>query len=121
MGSHLTKTFGKDYVSIGFATREGRYTAIVRGKGLRSDNELKPPPPDSVESFLAATGKPRLLLDLRQVVPGSQDSGWLAKARPFRSIGALAMEKQFSPQQVSKLFDLLIYIEKTTAAVQLPR
>ena len=26
MGSHLTKTFGKDYVSIGFATREGRRT-----------------------------------------------------------------------------------------------
>lgn len=117
MGGHLAERFGDDYLPIGFATHEGRYFAV--GDSGLGDHALDSSPAESVESVFAATGAPRLILDLRTSEPGSAASGWLRAARPFRTIGALAQEEQFFPAVLAEAFDVLIYVHTTAAAVQL--
>ena len=115
MGSHLAKRFGEDYVVLGFAGREGTYTAIRQG-ALKRDNTLALPPADSVESVLHEAGMPLFVLDVRSASTDDPASAFLATERPFRSIGALAMEEQFYPANVQKAYDGVIWIEKSSAS-----
>jgi erythromycin esterase-like protein len=117
MGAHLARKFGDDYLPIGFATEEGRYTAVGE-RGL-ADHPLQPSPPGCIESRFTATGAPRLFLDLRSAEKGSAGSGWLRERRPFRSIGALAQEEQFFPTVLANAYDILVYVRTTTPTVQL--
>ncbi len=119
MGQHLDKRYRDDYLAMGFATRRGEYFA--GGSKQLASHTLQKPPDDSIEHFLHAAGEPRLILDIRQASPGSPASGWLCVYRPFRSLGALAMKRQFHDTNVQQLYDVLIYIEDTTAAVQLAK
>jgi erythromycin esterase-like protein len=119
MGHHLDRMFGDDYLPVAFAGSSGRYFAV--GEGRLGDHDLQVPPEGSIESFFAAGGKPRLILDLRLAGKGEAGSGWLTEPRPFRSIGAMAMDQQFYPKIISESFDVLIYFEATAAAVQLGR
>lgn len=117
MGGHLAERFGDDYLSVGFATGAGRYTAV--GAAGLADHPLQAPPADSVERVLAAAGEPLLALDLREARGDDPGAAWLREPRPFRSIGALAMDEQFFPAPVADQFDLLIWIRDTTPARQL--
>jgi erythromycin esterase len=121
MGAFLDKWYGKDQVVIGFATGEGQYTAVVRGKGLASDNQLQSPPNGSYEEYFRACGISRFILDLRRAVENDAGSRWLTRPTAFRSIGAVAMDEQFGlPTNLRKQFDALIYLDKTTASRLLP-
>ncbi len=121
MGWHLRQWYGDDYVSVGFATARGSYTAIRRGEGLRSDNALQEPPAGSVEALLDEAAPANAVIDLR---PARRDDGagtrWVREARAFRFVGALAMEEQFGPSVLGDSFDLLVWTRETTAARQLP-
>jgi erythromycin esterase-like protein len=115
MGSFLRRQFGDDYVAVGFASRTGCYTAIRKGDGLQSDNDLLPPPAGSAEHILQQPGMPIFMVDLRRGSANHPGSAWLNQPTEFRSIGALAMsERQFSPIQLRAAFDLLVYIDETT-------
>jgi erythromycin esterase-like protein len=114
MGHYLDRKYGKDHVPIGFATRAGTYRAVKSGKGLATA-PLAEPPNDSWEARLAALGQPRLFVDLR-TAPAE-----LRAPIPMRSIGALVQDRQFYPHRLPQWFDILIYIEKTSAAVELRR
>jgi erythromycin esterase-like protein len=102
-------------VVVGFGTGEGKYTAIRPGAGLTGRNDLKPPPAGSLEKACRDAGLTDFAVDLR---PSSTEPAakWLARPHLFRSIGALAMENQFQPRVVPAEFDVLIYIDKTTAS-----
>jgi erythromycin esterase len=117
MGYFLDEEYGDDYLPIAFAANGGSYTAISED-GLGT-HELQEPPEDSVERAFVETGKARLILDLRRATAESEASGGLTESRPFRLIGAMAMEEQFDPVSIAKEFDLLVYFETTSAAVQL--
>lgn len=119
MGSYLEDRFGDDHLAVGFATGEGEYAAINRDAGKLQANPLQPPPEGSVEAICRASGLPRFVLDLRPAEKGSPASGWVHEDRPFRLIGALAMDTQFHPRAMGELFDLLVYDDRTTAAVPL--
>lgn len=119
MGNFLEKRFPGQMVVFGFTTARGKYTAIATGRGLVSDNDLGAPTPTSVESYLASAGVPRFLLDLREAREDDPGSSWVFDMRPMRSIGAMAMDAQFTPVVVRDLFDVLVYQEETTAARQL--
>lgn len=126
MGSFLDDWYGKDHVVIGFAAGEGTYTAIVQGKGLRSDNALSPPPAESFEHYARQVELPIFAVDLRGAAgdgdgAGNADGAWLRAPRPFRSIGAIVLESQFYAEALTKLYDVIIYIDKTSASRLLPR
>jgi erythromycin esterase-like protein len=113
MGAHLHEKHGDDLVVVGFACNTGRYTAIKQGKGLQA-NDLQAAEPGSAEYYFHQTGLPRFILDLRKVSEEVPATTWLSKRIDFRSIGALAMEQQFSPINLPEAFDAVIFFDKTT-------
>lgn len=119
MGAFLEEMFPGQMVVLGFATGRGAYRAVSHGGGPPTSHALAEPPPSSFEHAFEATGLPRFVLDLRKAARGSADSGWLFERRPFRSIGAVAMENQFFPTALTDSFDGVVWIEKTTPAVAL--
>jgi erythromycin esterase-like protein len=116
MGSYLNEWYGKDYVPVGFAINRGEYTAIGQGTGL-GRHPLSPGEPGSYEYVFARSEIPRFILDLRTTREGDPASGWLRTPMQLRSIGAMAMDnaKQFAPATLSDVFDLLVFLEQTTA------
>jgi erythromycin esterase-like protein len=121
MGSFLDAWYGKEQVVIGFAAGEGQYTAVVQGKGLRSDNLLTPPVKGSFEEYFRASGLARFIVDLRRASPSDPSSNWLTGSHEFRSIGALATDSQFTSANVRSQYDAIIYLDKTTPSRTLMR
>ncbi len=119
MGYYRRRNHGDDYLAIGFATSRGTYFAV--GDDMLGVHKLRRPPRKSIERYLQAVGEPRLILDVRRAAKGSAESGWLCENRPFRSIGGLAKSRQFRESNMRELFDVLVYVEDTTAAVQIAR
>jgi len=91
----------------------------MQSKGLKSENVLQEPPDESIEAYLRTAQTPRLFLDMRSAKPGDPSTAWLLDKRPMRGIGSMAMQEQFSPCIAKDLYDVLVYIEETTAAKQL--
>jgi erythromycin esterase-like protein len=120
MGACLAEMYGKEQLVVGFAAGEGRYTAVAPNKGLRSDNALQAPPESSYEAWFRASRIPSFYLDLRKATQDDPGSGWLRRSLSFRSIGALAMDEQFSPANPCDLFDVITYFDQTTASRLLP-
>lgn len=115
MGEHLARRFGKDYVPVGFATGGGQYYA--KGRGATVIHDLQAPPAGSFEASCMAIEQPRFVVDLRE----ASDAARLDEPLPLRSIGAMATDEQFAPCRLRDEYDLLIYLDRTTAARQLPR
>jgi erythromycin esterase len=115
MGSHLAKKYGKEMVIVGFGAGEGTYTAIKPGVGLNKDNPLKDPKAGSLEQVLRDAKIGDCVLDLR---PGATnaDAQWLQRPHYLRMIGALAMDMQFQPCVLSDLYDVIVFVDKTTAS-----
>ncbi len=120
MGAHLARMFEDDYLSIAFATGAGRYTAIEGGKSL-ADHPLQEPPEGSFDEVFAGAGIDACIVDLRRAEPDSEGSGWLTESRPWRSIGAMAMDQQYREGRINDRFDAVIWIAETSPAVQLGR
>jgi erythromycin esterase len=118
MGSFLAARHGKDMVTLGFAFGEGRYNAVRDAFGIVEWDAL-PPPPNSVESFLAAPGIPHYIVDLRRV-PAGGAGAWFRKPKQFRAIGALAARCGMYPHVITDYFDGLIWIDRTSPSVLLP-
>jgi hypothetical protein len=72
-----------------------------------------------VEAALRAAGIPRFALDLR---PAKREAGgqWLLEPHDFRAIGAMALERAFTPTPVAKRFDLLVYLDQTSPTRPMP-
>lgn len=117
MGSHLADRFGAAYMPVAFATAQGSYHAM--SEDSRREHDLQLPPTDSFEAAFAAATSPLFALDLRSARPGDKESGWLCETRPFRSIGAVAMDEQFFPTPLRAYYDLVVFVEETTPARQL--
>lgn len=119
MGSYLREMFGRDYVNFGFAFNQGSFQAIESGKGLR-DFTVGPAPDGSLDATLASAGLPILALDLRTPPKQAAAADWLKTAHLTRSIGAVFSseqeEKYFVNAAAPDMFDVLLFVEKTTAA-----
>lgn len=118
MGSFLARELGDVYLPVGFTAGGGRYAAI--GEDGLGPHDLLPPPTDSVEAVLAATGEALLMLDLREADSTDPVSAWLHGDLFMLSIGAMATPWQYHRQPVAKNFDLLMWVADTTPAVQIP-
>ena len=119
MGASLNERFPGEMVTLGFSTSRGRYTAMS-DQGL-TDHPLQAVSEGSVEEILSAVGEPRLIVDLRGSKSGDAGSGWARSPMKMRSIGAMAMDEQFTSVTPAEAFDLIVHIEETSAAVQIPR
>ena len=117
MGSHLAKWHGKDYLVLGFALNQGRYTAVGSNGGLGTYG-TSPAKPGSIEYYTHATGLPRLFIDLRRASKDDPDSAWLTRELDHRTIGALARDTSV-PSVLPDEYDALIAFDDTTASKSL--
>lgn len=119
MGSYLSKWFGKDYVTFGFAFNEGSFRSREMGKDLR-EFTVGSAPDGSLDRALASTGIPILALDLRQLPTQGAVAEWLDQPHLTRSIGAIYSDQSpdnyFSNQRPQGAYDVLLFVAKTSAA-----
>lgn len=123
MGAALRKLFGKQMVVFGFAFNEGSFQAMEMPfpskSGLRNFN-VDPAPEGSLDAMLASAGLQLAAIDLRTLPENGGAAKWFSEPRATRSIGAGYGEQfaaQFLVNQVTpKIYDALLFVEKTTAA-----
>jgi erythromycin esterase len=121
MGFYLSEKYGKQYIPIGFASLEGTYTA--RGdKGIKQDNPAFRAENNSIENYLSQLNVPVLLFDLRPVRTETKKFNYLRNSVFIREIGSdVEKGNQFRFLDVPKIFDFLIYFDKTKGSELLPR
>ena len=105
MGRHLAKALGRDLYVIGFLAHHGRM-----GEAGEEQSDIPPASPDSLEGLLHATGKPRLLLDLRSLPQGH----WL---RAPLVNGVYFYEPQ--PTDLPRLLDAVFFLDEMTPSTAL--
>ncbi len=124
MGSSLHKMFGDQMVVFGFGFNQGSFRAVETGKGLH-EFTVPPSPAGSIDAMLASTGIPVFALDLRQLPKVGPVSGWFRQPHQARTVGAVYSEAtadNYFPQLTApESFDVLLFVEKTTAARQIVR
>jgi erythromycin esterase len=127
MGSYLRKTFGNGYYAFGFAFNQGSFQAQVAGEGTPRVQEftLGAAPARTVDWYLARTGIARYVVDLRRFQKDETLSHWLRGTHRMRWIGAIFSDEwgesqRTQPFVLSRDFDGLVFIEKTTSARPTP-
>ena len=123
MGAILRKTYGEKMVVCGFSFDQGSFQALQRGKGLQQFT-VGPAIPGSLDAALAAAGIPLFAVDLRGAPSSGAVAQWLNTPQPMRSIGAIysgdtpdAYFGLVSPHS----FDVIFFVERTTAAHENPK
>jgi erythromycin esterase len=120
MGSLLRKRYKGAYVNFGFVFGEGSFQAIDFTKPSRplGEHTLGPAPAWNASAAFARTGKPLLVLDLRALPRRGAVRDWFAAPHPVRDTGAgFSGEKNMTHMHVlPKLYDAVIYVDKTTRA-----
>ncbi|MCA9290364.1 MAG: erythromycin esterase family protein [Phycisphaerales bacterium] len=128
MGDTLRRTFGADYVPVGFLFDRGGFQAIWRpGPDEAWDGApaLRPftvgaSAPGTHDAAFAATGLARCIVDLRTVPREGAVNDWFRTPRSMRTIGAIfspAAERNFAtPVELANWFDLAIFFAETTPA-----
>jgi erythromycin esterase-like protein len=119
MGSYLREKYGTQMVNFGFAFNEGSFRAMGSDNSLHTFT-VPPAPEGTLEHMLAATGVSLFALDLRKVPEGSSAAKWFAVAHKSRSVGAMFSDSLepslWSPGPAKSDFDVLLFVEKTSAA-----
>jgi erythromycin esterase len=119
MGQALRKMYGQSMVVMGFAFNQGGFQAMEQGKGL-TNFTVPPAPAGSLDATLAAAGVPIFALDLRTAPASGPVAEWLAQPHASRTIGAVYSEataaNYFMPLRARESFDVLLFVENTTAA-----
>jgi erythromycin esterase len=122
MGQHLRRALGREMVVFGFAFNQGGFQAIEMPfpseRGLRPFN-LSPAPGGSLDSMLASAGLTIAAIDLRALPKDGSVAKWFGEPKGTRSIGAGFGEQSantMAPQVTPKIYDALLFVEKTTAA-----
>jgi erythromycin esterase len=114
LGYFLNREFENQYYNIGFVSNSGTYTAVNSGI-LNSDNKLEIGIPGSFEYTFHRIGTPIFYFDFSEVNDNEPNGQWLKGKHDFRSVGALALTKQFYPTMISKHFNAIIYLDSTKA------
>jgi erythromycin esterase len=119
MGSHLRRMYGDEVVTLGFAFNQGSFRASVVGARRLDDFTVHPAAPDTLDGVLASTGLPLFLVDLRKSPQSGPAAAWLAQDQRSRQIGAIYSddwERTYRRLHVTQSFDLLLFVERTSAA-----
>jgi erythromycin esterase-like protein len=127
MGSTLREIYGADMVVFGLAFYQGAFQAMGRPNGL-STFTVAPAPAGSLDATLAAARIPAFALDWRQVPPAGRGvlvSPWVNEQKRTRWVGSTYFENapdnfwvDLRPREV---FDVMLFVDMTTAARSNPR
>lgn len=128
MGASLRKMFGNQMVVFGFAFNQGGLQAMempFSSKSVLRTFNVGPAPEGSLDAMLASAGLQIAAIDLHALPKAGAVANWFSEPRATKSIGAGYSEQlaaNFIAQQVTpKIYDALLFVEKTTAARPLPK
>ena len=115
---------GKDYAALGFVFGSGSFQASDWTKGRTSnviEFTLGPAAAHDVSAPFTQVGHPILIADLRSA-PAGVVADWFAAPHAMRDTGyAFTSEAAMTqPATLGKLFDAVIFVDKTTRARPLP-
>ena len=123
MGAALRKMFGNQMVVFGFAFNQGSFQAMempFSPKSVLRTFNVVPAPEGSLDAMLASAGLQIAAIDLRALPKEGEVANWFSEPRATKSIGAGYGEQfaaNFLAKQVTpKIYDVLLFVEKTTAA-----
>lgn len=121
VGELVRKAYGDEARLIGFSTYEGEVTAASEWDGPAERKRVRPGMRGSYEELLHEVGLPRYFVPLRE--PGDARDA-LMERRMERAIGVLYLprterQSHYFSAQMSRQFDGIIHIDKTTAVVPL--
>lgn len=123
MGTYLRERLGPAYLATGFVLGEGTYRAWVKPTAPDlADVAVGPIEPGWAAQAFAETGLPIFAVDLRSVTQGPVHD-WVFSPHIVHSCGWLVSEHEpkGTVDVLGRLFDVAIYINKTSSARQLPR
>jgi erythromycin esterase-like protein len=123
MGESLRKMFGQQMVVFGFAFNQGSFQAKempLESKGGLRTFHVGPAPEGSLDAMLASAGLRIAAIDLRALPQAGAVANWFGEPRATKSIGA-GYGEPFAAnflvsQVIPKIYDALLFVEKTTAA-----
>jgi erythromycin esterase len=121
MGEYLRRTFGADYLNIGFVFNQGAFQAIggnAQGSKGLSEFSLGPCPESNLAAAFSRTGTPLSLLDLRSRPTAGPVAAWLTSPHPMRETGALfsSEAEMTAPVVITDRFDAILFVDRTTRA-----
>jgi erythromycin esterase len=122
MGGHLRQTLGDAYVAAGFAFGGGAFNAVdASGEPREVSTALVPP--GSFEAYFGAVGVPQFVLDVRRIAAAPPAAPLAAPLR-LRSVGSTFIagrdDAAYAPAHLTREFDLMIYVARTSASTLLP-
>jgi len=116
MGEFLSDSLEDDYVNIGFTFGRGNYNAIDLENMEVSIYNAEVSPEYSYEYYFGKLDAKSFILDLRTIRRDNPKMAeWLLESHLFRRIGSIKPEKEFIETNLSKDFDIIIYINQTSA------
>lgn len=119
MGSYLRSRFSNELISCGFAFNQGSFRAMELSKGLH-DFTVGQAPDGSLDRTLAGVGTPIFAADLRTLPKVGAVAQWFSQPHSSRSIGSAYSDTLapylWSDSSANGDFDILLFVEKTTAA-----
>jgi len=118
MGSHLNRSLGEDYLTVGFAFHKGSYSAYG-DKGL-SHYEAEESYLGSFEYICQAIDEPYFLVNLKKIKEeDSANANWLKQKIEFRSVGALNPKSEFYETNLLDDYDFLVFINESNHSLLL--
>lgn len=124
MGWHLRRVYGVSMVVFGFAFNQGGFQARegpFQSKGGLRSFEVGPAPAGSLDALLASADLRIAAVDLRTLPKSGPVAEWFAQPHGTRDFGALYFgdSPQLAQRTVAKLYDGLLFVEKTSSAKRL--
>lgn len=115
-GHFLNKQFKGNYISIGFLLYEGSIAAkITKYDNKKRKILLDKTPTNSYEHILNQLNEPLFLIDLRTIKnENSNYSKWFLKKRKHREVGSTIYTNSFNKYNITKIFDIIIFIKHST-------
>ena len=130
MGYYVSRELKQDYLTIAFSFHEGTFSAY--GKNGHSTYKAQTSYPGTFEYYFHVCGQPIFLLDLRKIKKDNPSSRWLfheSKNRfdntkensdlKFRVTGAVPLSEEFYPENIMSIYDMVIFIDKSTGSTSL--
>lgn len=121
MGAHMKKWYGDEIKIFGFFFNQGQFKAVDEGvpsKGMY-DFSVDPAPEETFEYMMANNNYSIAALDITKIPKKGVVYDWFNQERPSRNSGGGYNENDaehfFWPYNLMEAYDVLVYIDSTTA------
>lgn len=116
VGSLLSEKVADDFISVGFAFYEGSYYAYSGAAFSSGKQKALKAYPGTYEYYFHQLDEPVFMIDLREIRKDlSPDGQWLREPALFREVGTVKTTTEFSRTLLSSDYDILIFIDQSTA------